>query len=1590
MKSFKVVRATLLTAVVLSALLSSLFISSAQDEMISTGSALRGVQPPANTPKEFDVRGPYGVPKGTATYQPTEVQLQAIQALQAKVGAPLQIEYNGLTATPRHLFSQGTYLSTPSTAEPEQIARNFVSQWRAIFRLNEGDINSLRLKSRATIPDMGVTVLLFEQTKDGLPVYKGEVLVNVNRAGQIMSVGGDSFPQMTSTNLFVLPPAQAIMSAATALGVTGFVPTPMGTKKVLNTFGNLPYEFVDGQRFDGGATFTDEIVVTKVIFPLGVEGRPAYNFVLTTPQFQGIMWNHIVDAQTGAVLRRSSLTAFQQGGGPNNNRRATFRPDVQNLVESLNPGMTAQGKVFDTMPTGLSGRMGAGRSPARGTAPTFASELQTVRNSGRGFKLSLVSARNQGPYAAAGTSLFPIGCPLGCLYNTNFGQVTRGLPDAANPTAQSPFGWFYLPTGNGGSEITVADANRTTTRDFGYNIHASAKTRNAVNPGNSPTGDGSQPYSADVTSIPTVTLADGRTLSSVIQSRYTEGNNVLSADDQQNDNETTHGIKGYALLRQFSAGYFDFTNSYEYGGVDGINPTSAPDVFPGTVSLFYYNNVLHDYLYSIGFTESLWNFQQDNFGKGGGGNDAVSAQVQDGSGTNNANFGTPNDGSSPRMQMFIFTEPTFRRADGDFDFDIVAHELYHGVSNRSVGKGTTDCLGVALVGEAGGMGEGWSDYAASSMVDDDAEGEYATGEYDVGIRRLPVTNYRWSYGALNGSTLNRRDNRTTSPQAPDTRAGATPFEVHDVGEVWSAVLWDMRELLIVKQNNSAVFFDGTRRMGSGSTFYVGTRPVQSVDAIHPIEYRASFNTSTGATPTITASQHIVRPGLIGVENQSFPLRNGPLATAVSQGARLSDTIVLRGMQLAPCNPSFVNMRDSMLMADSELTGGENRSLIWRAFASHGVGVLATSSSSGDPGSQSAPVIVEDFSVPAGVTTCETSGPLAAPAFSLSTPSNNMVRVTIPAVTGAATKIISRASSAGGPFVKIAEIPNATTTYDDTGLSGGQTLYYQVRAARNAECVSPANTSNITVTGPATIPAPVFAGASQVADLVDGSRLLISWLPAASLNPGANIVYDIFRVTEAAHGNGTQDTTFTPSAGNRITPPSGVTGTSYVDAGLRLAQPYYYIVQARDTNGGGLDTNGVGNRVTRFNAPTILQVSGSPVFALETFETAAASARFTAPLTESTTNPNQDSQTFQRITVANLGGPTTGKMYAPDFSPGDENGLPDPAGTKHGGQSDFSVIVGGPGGLMLTSTSIMAFDNAINAEDRFDGGVIEIAVGTPSFNSTPFPDNATTWDAGDYIIEGGYNSKLDGSLPACPPDPAPCKGSGLQGRRAYAGIKPQHHVRIALANFAPGAIHNPSGLPVFIRFRMTSDVATANGVDAGWFIDNLVINNLSCFVNVAAAGTGATANASSTYSSRNYSPGGAIDGDRKGQDWENGGGWNDSTRGVWPDDWTVNFNGAQSISEIRVFTLQNDFRNPVEPTSETPADLYGISDFEVQTCNGATCTTIPVIGTVTGNDKAMRVFVLSTPVTATAVRIKVNNGRVYFSRLVEVEAYGCAP
>ncbi|WP_345237747.1 M36 family metallopeptidase [Hymenobacter saemangeumensis] len=131
--------------------------------------------------------------------------------------------------------------------------------------------------------------------------------------------------------------------------------------------------------------------------------------------------------------------------------------------------------------------------------------------------------------------------------------------------------------------------------------------------------------------------------------QFTRGNNVAAYDDNANTGNlysNTNSPDGGATLD------FDFP----------FDPAANPrrNVNASVVNLFYWNNMLHDVMASKGFNEASGNFQYKNFGTQGLGNDPVRAEAQDGGGTNNANFSTPPDGTSGRMQMYLWDNP--RRA----------------------------------------------------------------------------------------------------------------------------------------------------------------------------------------------------------------------------------------------------------------------------------------------------------------------------------------------------------------------------------------------------------------------------------------------------------------------------------------------------------------------------------------------------------------------------------------------------------------------------------------------------------------------------------------------------------------------------------------------------------------------------------------------------------------------------------------------------------------------------------------------------------------------------------------------------------------
>src|SRR6185295_14965464 len=165
--------------------------------------------------------------------------------------------------------------------------------------------------------------------------------------------------------------------------------------------------------------------------------------------------------------------------------------------------------------------------------------------------------------------------------------------------------------------------------------------------------------------------------------------------------------------------------SFIFNYVPSVQQPSTSLYQAGEVTdMFYWTNRFHDSAYLLGFTEAAANFQVNNFGRGGLGSDLVLAQGQDFSGTINANFSTPSDGSPGRMQMYVFPGPNPDRSSG-LDHDVLLHELTHGLSNRLHGNAAG--LNTAM---SAGMGEGWSDFYARALLS--TAGEPVGGIYAAG------------------------------------------------------------------------------------------------------------------------------------------------------------------------------------------------------------------------------------------------------------------------------------------------------------------------------------------------------------------------------------------------------------------------------------------------------------------------------------------------------------------------------------------------------------------------------------------------------------------------------------------------------------------------------------------------------------------------------------------------------------------------------------------------------------------------------------------------------------------------------------------
>ncbi|MEM7105484.1 MAG: T9SS-dependent M36 family metallopeptidase [Bacteroidota bacterium] len=493
----------------------------------------------------------------------------------------------------------------------------------------------------------------------------------------------------------------------------------------------------------------------------------------------------------------------------------------------------------------------------------------------------------------------------------------------------------------------------------------------------------------------------------------TRGNNVFAYEDRDANN-----VPGYAPDGGLNLD-FDFPLDFNQ------QPVGYEDA--AITQLFYMNNIMHDVWFQYGFDEASGNFQEINYSGQGAGSDYVNAEAQDGSGTNNANFGTPDDGFNPRMQMYLWTggsgltdlltvnspgsvagvyqasEATFGpgvpatpiTADLVLVEDGVAPDIYDACSPitnaaQIVGKigviRRGDCTFVEKVQAAQDAGA-----VAVIIVNNVAGAPINMGGNSTTIT-IPSIMISNDDGTLlanelnNGTTINGTIQNTNASFDRDGDFDNV-IVAHEYGHGIS------NRLVGGPSNTGCLFTD--QQMGEGWSDYFGLiMTIEPGDMASDIRGVGTFatgqpTTGGGIRPAPYSTDFSINNYTYAdISNVSIPHGVGfvwctalwdmtwdliaqdgfdPDLYSGTGGNNIAMQLVIESLKLTPCGTDFIQGRDAILAADQLLYNGANECLIWQAFAMRGIGFSATS--------QGGTTVTEAFDLPP-VCLTPTSAPTA--------------------------------------------------------------------------------------------------------------------------------------------------------------------------------------------------------------------------------------------------------------------------------------------------------------------------------------------------------------------------------------------------------------------------------------------------------------------------------------------------------------------------------------------------------------------------------------------------------------------------------------
>lgn len=830
---------------------------------------------PSNT---FGVINLWDAPQGmpdidnrVGSVLPTAAQLSRVSSLGARA------DWNRF-GTINTLVKDGGFISTGLSGEPVEAAREWIRLNSNLFRLSEQSVANLQLVNDAKMPYNDAHFVLFRQKFGSYaPTQDGQISVSIVN-GNVFHVWSSSAGDQSLVGQALLSPVQAWLAAATNVNLG----VPLSSITGSNIDANNNWTMIDVTGF----VQQQQARLTAMPSPNGI-ARLAYEVnVINVHGHISNAYTVFVDAQLGSILYRVNRVYHLMPPETN-----TFQGEYQ--PQAYPCGGTTHNF---TVPTGKV------RIAVQATAAIATNDLKVHLL----YNGNVVAEEDTGTssealnYAPAG------GVPAGA-YSVKICQTpnTMGVPQTA------PFSYVGTFTTDDTNAPGVANSPR-------WKYHAAYPDLDFLNtdlrrmigcwqitPGGTvPVGCNRDERNVAARAPWDFDFNAGATTNT------TRGNAAQTAESWGSPLTPSTPYAPVSATRDYS---FRWTNHWNrtkcdpsillHTGSSGANAQDDADIDAAIVQLFVTHNRFHDWSYNLGFTESNYNLQLENFGNTDATreNDPEIGNVQAGAvsggaagmylGRDNANQIALQDGTPGITNQYLF-QPIGAAfyapcTDGDNDVGIVGHEYTHAISGRMVGGPDAGLTGA----QAGSMNESWSDLDAAeyenafNYVPQQGENKTAVGIYATNNRKLAIRDYNLEENPLNYSNIGFD---TPGP------------EVHSDGEIWNAVNWNIRQVLIDKYNSQYPYSD-------------------------------------------IAARRLCAEG-----------KKNPADCA---GNRRWIQMIFDAYLLQPGATSMLNARDAYLASDVARYGGANQTELWRVFGQRGFGVLANSNGTED----TAPI--PDFSSP---------------------------------------------------------------------------------------------------------------------------------------------------------------------------------------------------------------------------------------------------------------------------------------------------------------------------------------------------------------------------------------------------------------------------------------------------------------------------------------------------------------------------------------------------------------------------------------------------------------------------------------------------